>query len=345
MTIVRTGKVVVITGPRTVEVQEQPVRDPEPHEVLVRSEVSGISAGTEMNVYRGIAPQWRRRADPETGLFVDADTADFTYPLVYGYANVGIVEDAGSAVAGIAPGDRVFSFSPHQEWSTVDAAQVTCLPALRAAEHGVLVANLNTALNGVLDAHPPLEAAVVVSGLGVIGLLATQLFRRTGAGYLAGVDRSAYRRGLARRFGAQDEFEPGPDVAAAVRARTANRGADVVLDASGSSAALNEAIRIVGRDGLVVALSWYAGTFERLDLGAEFHHNRIRIRSSQVEEVNPDLGPLWSAERRGEIALRLLGEHELDPLFTHRYPVDRAAEAFGCVDALEEGLVQCVLTY
>jgi 2-desacetyl-2-hydroxyethyl bacteriochlorophyllide A dehydrogenase len=341
----RSGKVVVITGPRRVEVQERPVRDPGAHEVLVRTEVSGISAGTEMNVYRGMAPQWRRRQDPATGLFFPAETADFTYPLVYGYANVGVVADAGDAVTSVAPGDRVFSFSPHQEWSTVDAAQVTVLPALRATEHGILVANLNTALNGVLDVHPPLGAAVVVSGLGVIGLIATQLLARTGTGYLAGIDRSAFRRKLAARFGAGETFEPGPDVAPAVRARTGNRGADIVLEVSGAAPALNEAIRIVGRNGLVVALSWYAGTFETLDLGGEFHHNRVRIRSSQVDEVNPELGPLWSAERRGEMALGLLGTLELDPLFTHRFPIERAADAYRCVDELEEGLVQCVFAY
>lgn len=345
MTKVRSGKVVVISGPRHIEVIEQAVRDPDPHEVLIRTSVSGISAGTEMNVYRGIAPQWRRRQNPVTGLFETAETADFSYPLAYGYANVGVVEEAGAAVADLAPGDLVFSFSPHQEWSVVPAADVIRLPALRSIEHGILVANLNTALNGVLDANPPLDATVVVSGLGVIGLLAVQLLGRTGPSYLAGIDGSAFRRGLAQRFGAVEAFAPGPGVATTVRARTANRGADIVVEVSGASAALNEAIRIAGRNGLVVALSWYSGTFEGLDLGGEFHHNRVRIRSSQVDEVNPTLGPLWSSDRRAESALRFLGELDLDPLFTHRFPIEEAADAYRCVDELEEGLVQCVFTY
>lgn len=341
----RSGKVVVITGPRRVEVREQVVRDPDPHEVLIRTKVSGISAGTEMNVYRGLAPQWRRRMDPVTGLFETAETSDFSYPLIYGYANVGVVEDAGSAVTGVSPGDLVFSFSPHQEWSVVPALEVIPLPSLRAVEHGILVANVNTALNGVLDANPALEAAVIVSGLGVIGLLAVQLLRQTGPGYLAGIDRSAHRRELAGRFGTVETFAPGPEVARSVRARTANRGADVVVEVSGVPGALHEAIRIAGRNGLVVALSWYSGSFEGLELGGEFHHNRVRIRSSQVDDVNPELGPLWSADRRMESALRFLGDLELDPLFTHRFPIDQAADAYRSVDELEEGLVQCVFTY
>jgi len=345
VTNVRSGKVVVITGPRRIEVMEQAVRDPDPQEVLIRTAVSGISAGTEMNVYRGLAPQWRRRVDPITGLFEAAGTTAFSYPLTYGYANVGVVEEVGAAVSGLASGDLVFSFSPHQEWSVVDAAQVTRLPALRAVQHGILVANVNTALNGVLDAHPPLEAAVVVSGLGVIGLLATQLLRRTGPSYLAGIDRSAFRRRLAHAFGASETYPPGAEVARSIRGRTANRGADILVEVSGAPGALNEAIRIVGRNGLIVALSWYSGSFEGLDLGGEFHHNRVRIRSSQVDEVNPALGPLWSADRRMEIALRLLGELDLDPLFTHRFAIDEAADAYRCVDELEEGLVQCVFTY
>jgi 2-desacetyl-2-hydroxyethyl bacteriochlorophyllide A dehydrogenase len=341
----RTSKAIVITGPRRVEVVEQEIHDPAPREVLVRTCVSGISAGTEMNVYRGLAPQWRRRVDPSTGLFEPGPLTDFTYPLTYGYANVGAIEQVGSEVAGLATGDLVFSFSPHQEWSVVEASQVTRLPTLRAIEHGVLVANLNTALNGVLDAHPAIDSAVVVSGLGVIGLLIVQLLRRAGAGFLAGIDRSAYRRDLAERFGATETHPPGPAVARAVRERTANRGADVLVEVSGAPTALNEANRIVGRNGLVVAMSWYSGSFEGLDLGGEFHHNRVQIRSSQVDEVNPALGPLWSEERRMETALRMLGELELDPLFTHRFTIDQAAEAYRCVDELEEGLVQAVFTY
>ncbi len=80
-------------------------------------------------------------------------------------------------------------------------------------------------------------------------------------------------------------------------------------------------------------------------MSGEFHHNRPRIRSSQVATVNPDLGPLWNVARRSELALQLLPRLELGRFVTHRYPVDEAAEAYRCVDEMRNGLVQCVLTY
>lgn len=125
------------------------VREPREGEVLVRSLVSGISVGTEMNVYRGTAPQWRMRRDPATGLFAPSDEPDWTYPLAYGYANAGRVEALGEGVEGFAEGDAVFTYSPHQTYSTVTAEAVVPLGALRDPRHGVFVANLNTALNKI----------------------------------------------------------------------------------------------------------------------------------------------------------------------------------------------------
>src|SRR5438093_11071554 len=89
-------------------------------------------------------------------------------------------------------------------------------------------------------------------------------------------------------------------VAEKVRALTQNRGADVVIEVSGAAPALNEAIRTVGLGGRVVAMSWYGGTFESLNLAGEFHHKRPRILSSRVGWVNAGLGaPLDAAARPG----------------------------------------------
>lgn len=336
---------VVITGPRQVEVREVDVASPGPGEVRIATLFSGISAGTEMNVYRGIAPQWHLHRDPATALFHRTDTPDWTYPFVYGYANVGRVVDVGEVVTSRKAGDLVFTYMPHQ--SMVLAAAESAVPIGGAVDprHAVLNSNLNTALGGVLDAHPSLGDAVVVSGLGVIGLLVTQLVRRAGAGLVVGVDRLASRRELARRLGADEVIDPREGVAEKVRALTQNRGADIVIEVSGAAPALNEAIRTAGFAGRVVAISWYGGSFESLSLAGEFHHNRPRIISSQVGSISPDLGPLWSTARRQEVVTRLLSELELAPLFTHEFPIERASDAYAAVDEAAEGLVQCVLTY
>ncbi len=342
---VGSAKVAVLTGPRQIEVREVTVSAPGPDEVQIATLFSGISAGTEMNVYRGRAPQWRLRLDPSTRLFAHSEKPDWSYPLTYGYANVGRVVETGEGVTSPSIGDLVFTYSPHQSLVVTTADAAVRLPVRMEPRLGVLNANLNTALNGVLDARPSLGDVVVVSGLGVIGLLVIQLVHRAGAGLVIGIDRIASRRELASRLGADLVVDPTEGVAEKVRALTQNRGADVVIEVSGAPPALNEAIRTVGLSGRVIAMSWYGGTFESLNLAGEFHHNRPRIISSQVGSVNPDLGPLWDIPRRQELVTQLLTQLDLAPLLTHEFPISRAPEAYALVDQGADGLVQCVLTY
>ena len=335
----------LITAPRNVAVQSLPVPSPGPTEILVRTWYTGISAGTEMNVYRGVAPQWKTRQDPDTGLFTPTSEPQWTYPLAYGYAAVGEVTQVGAEVHSPAVGDLVFTYTPHSQFAVLPAEQAIVLPELTDPRIGVLTANLNTALNGVLDAHPSLGDVVVVSGLGVIGLLVVQLLRRAGVGLIIAVDSVEQRGKLAERFGADVVLDPRDPVAQRVRELTGNRGADIVVEVSGASTALNEAIRTVGYGGKVVAMSWYGGTFDNLSLAGEFHHNRPRIISSQVGGVSPELGPLWSVPRRKKLTNELLARLDLQPLLTHTLPIEKAAEAYQLVDSRPEDLVQALLTY
>ena len=221
-----------------VEVREVAVPTPGRDEVQIETMFSGISAGTEMNVYRGRAPQWELRRDPSTKLFARAAIPEWSYPLPYGSANVGRVLAVGDDVSSPSVGDVVFSYTPHQSVVVVAAVGTIPVPKGIDPKHGVLNANLNTALNGVLDARPSLGDVVVISGLGVIGLLVTQLARRAGAGLVVGVDRIDSRRALAMRSGAHIVIDPGEPVAEQVRALTNNRGADVVIEVSGASGRL-----------------------------------------------------------------------------------------------------------
>lgn len=343
-TTTRTARTATLVAPRSLEVFDQELPEPGPGDLLLETLYSGISAGTEMNVYRGSAAQWRTRRDPENGLFEPTDEPEWTYPMAYGYAAVSRVAGVGSAVSDVAIGDLVYSYTSHASAAIVPADSVVVLPPLADPRIGVLNANVNTAYNGVLDAHPNFGDVVVVSGLGVIGLIQVQLLARLGV-QVIGIDGVEGRRRLAERFGASTTLEPGPQVAAQVRALTANRGADIVIEVSGASPALNEAIRIAGYNGTVIAMSWYGGTFETLSLSGEFHHNRPRIISSQVGGLSPALGPLWTLARRQAVVSELLQTLDLAPLITHERPIEEAGEAYRIVDSRPDDLVQFILTY
>jgi threonine dehydrogenase-like Zn-dependent dehydrogenase len=315
-----------------------------------------------MNVYRGVAPQWtkyydrnfrlfrpvsdeQRRVVPDRGYWIASDTP-WNYPLAYGYANVGRVVNCGADVATLRGGDLVYGYQPHQTAYIAPAASLIRLPDLPSPAVGTLYSNLNTAYGGVLDADVRLDDTVVVFGQGLIGLLVTQFLRRTAARQIITVDMINQRREMSLRMGALESLDPSEgDVALAVRERTEGRGADVVIDASGSYSALHQAIRAAAPNTTVVALSWYGGTGEGLALSDEFHHNRITIKCSQVGGIAPELSATHSLTRRADHVRDWFAELELEPLLTDTVPLRDAARAYDLIDHHGDRTIQVVLTY
>jgi len=320
---------------RSVELRNEEIADPAPDELRVRAVLSAISHGTEMLVYRG-------EVDADLALDLPTLVGGYGFPLKYGYASVGRAVAVGRDVRGLREGDLVFALHPHQDEYVVSESLVRRLPERTAPERGVFVANLETAINVVLDAKPRLGEVVAVFGQGVVGLLVTQLLRRSGARVVA-VEPSALRRSFAERCGA--EMAIAPQDGTVLRRLTRGRGADIAIDASGSPAALQEAIDSVALEGTVVVCSWYGEKPVPLDLGGLFHRRRVRLVSSQVGRIDPALAPRWDRERRLDLATELLGELLLAELITHRIPFARAAEAYALLDGRAAETVQVVLDY
>lgn len=321
---------------REVELRDETVGAPGAGEIRVRAIASGLSHGTEMLVFRGEVPQ-------DLALDLPTLAGSYAFPIKFGYASVGRVVATGAGVAHLAPGDHVFVHHPHQEEYVVSAAAAVRLPQRLPPELGVFLANCETALNVVLDAHPRLAEEVVVIGQGVVGLLVTQLLRRAGASVTA-VEPIELRRELALRCGADEAIAPGAALTR-IAARTNGRGADVVIEASGNARALQLAIDAAASGASVVVCSWYGTKPVSLDLGTHFHRARLRLVSSQVSQLDPALAPRWDRERRIETARALLDELVLAPLITHRIPFASAAEAYELVDRRPEETVQVILTY
>jgi 2-desacetyl-2-hydroxyethyl bacteriochlorophyllide A dehydrogenase len=316
----------------------------EPGEVLLRATLSAISHGTEMNVYRGRAPHWNLTQDTERRLFIQGGHPTWTYPLAYGYACVGVVERVGEGVLPALVGTHAFCYRPHQSYHVLPATQLIPVGDL-PDERAIFLANATTAFNGVLDATLHYGDVVVVFGQGVIGQIVGRLCKVSGCTVVV-VDPLEDRLRQARGWGADVAINPGavPDVALAVRDLTDNRGADTVFDVTGSPRALHEAIRTAAPDSEVVAMSWYGVPAADLVLTGEFHHNRIRIRSSQVGRINPLLVN-WSPERRTAAVLDILRRFDVDRMITARFSPAQAAEAYAAVDHAEVPPLQAVFVY
>ncbi len=191
---------VELTEPRTVGIRTYPTPEVGPGEVLVRTLYSGISAGTELATYRGTNPYLEKRWDPELALFAPGETT-FRYPVdVWGYSEVGVIEDLGEdvgeavgrQVADLAPGDQVWGIWGHRSHAVLSADLLAghLMPPGLDPMVGTFDRVGAVALNAVLAADARIAETVVVFGQGVIGLLATQLLISQGS------------RGAGRRHGA-----------------------------------------------------------------------------------------------------------------------------------------------
>lgn len=325
-------------GPRQIELRPESVDRPARGEVVVEAIASAISHGTEMLVYRGQAP-------PSVELDLPSLAGRFAYPMKYGYACVGRVTAVGRDRPSVQSGDLVFAFHPHQTRFRIADDLIVRLPSDTDPVQATLLANLETAVNVMLDTPIQLGDAVVVLGAGTVGLLILALAHRRGAGQVVAVDPIASRRARAARLGASVALEPTADLGQVVRRLTDERGADVVIEASGNPAALPLAIECAGLQGTVVVSSWYGTKPVVLDLGSRFHRLRLRIVSSQVSTIDPSLQARWDRRRRLDEAVRLLAELPIEQLISHRIPFNRASEAFALIDRQPEQVSQVVLLY
>jgi 2-desacetyl-2-hydroxyethyl bacteriochlorophyllide A dehydrogenase len=327
-----------LAAPRLPELRAEQVPPPGPGQVRLRAVASAISQGTEMLVYRGQAPR-------ELPLDLPTLAGSFNFPIKYGYSMVGEVIDVGPDVEAWRPGDLAFVHHPHQTAFVVPASLPVHLPCLEDPATGVFAANLETAVNVLLDAPLHFGESVLVFGLGTVGTLISLLFKRAGAGRVIAVDPIARRREAALALGIDCALSPGSDLPAQVSALTGGRGADLAVEASGACAALQQAVDAVADEGTVVVVSWYGSKPVTLELGGHFHRGRLRLVSSQVGHINPALAPRWDCERRMALALQLLSELPLDKLISHCIPFDEAAAAYSLVDEHPDRTLQVVLTY
>jgi 2-desacetyl-2-hydroxyethyl bacteriochlorophyllide A dehydrogenase len=318
-------------GPGSVRLVQAEVGAPGAGEVLVRTLYSGISAGTESLVYRGLLP---------AGLVLDetlpALAGGASYPVRYGYSCVGVVE------AGTAHLHRtIFAFHPHQERFLCPADSVLVVDGLEP-RIATLFPIVETALQISLDAGRVDHEHVVITGLGPVGILSALLLARSGA-HVVGCDPKAWRRAALRSLGI-DAVEPA-ELDAWVRQRTEGRGARLVIEASGNPEALAGALGLLAHEGVALVASWYGTLPASLPLGLEFHRRRLVIRSTQVSTIPAHLAGRWSIERRRRVALELMARLPLEALATHVFPVSEAADAFEAVARGEQGLIHAALEY
>ena len=311
---------------------------PLPGQFLVETAVSAISSGTEMLVYRGEFPQ--NLVDPHDSL-----SSGITYPVAYGYACVGRVTELGPQVDPAWRDRLVFSFQPHTTHFMATPESVYPVPDSLSAEAAAFLPNMETAVNLVQDGAPILGERVMVLGQGVIGLLTSALLREFPLAALVSADCYACRRQAAAALGLAACLNPDlPDFAAAVR-KQFGASADLTYELSGNPSAIDDAIAVTCFSGRVVLGSWYGEKRAALNLGGAFHRSRIRLISSQVSSIAPELSGRWDKPRRFEVAWDALKRICPEKWITQRYPMEKAAEAYRLLDETPAQAIQVVFEH
>ncbi len=344
----RDGKTIVADVPRP------PVR---PGTILVRTVRSLVSTGTERmlvefaeknligkaqarpDLVRQVIDKARREGVLPT---IEAAFNRLDAPMTLGYSASGVVEEVGEDVRGFHKGDRVAcaggGFAVHAEYMVVPVNLVVKLPDNVDFEAAAFTTLGAIALHGFRLTSPQLGSRVAVIGLGLLGLLSVNLARAAGC-RVFGIDFDPVRIGLAKELGARAATrEQAEDAGAAF---TANQGFDIILICADTKS--NDTVQLaasLARDRAVVVAVGAVG----LDLPRKPYYEKeltfLVSRSygpgrydPEYEEKGRDypIGYVrWTEGRNLQAFVDLLAEGKinLQPLITHRFPIDQAENAY-----------------
>jgi L-iditol 2-dehydrogenase len=340
-------KAFVLTAPRRFAVEELPTPRPKADEVLVRVRACGI-CGSDVHG-------------------MDGSTGRRIPPIVMGHEAAGEVAEVGSAVSGWEVGDRVtfdstvycgrcwhclrgevnlcderrvigVSCSEYRrdgafaEFVAVPARILYRLPGNLTFEQAALVESVSVAVHAVGRTPLARDAAVVVLGTGMIGLLVVQVLKARGCGSIIAVDMDESRLAMALRFGATEAIASGTaDVAGRVRALTGGRGADAAFEVVGLAATLAAAVDCV-RKGASITL---VGNLSR----------SVELPLQSV--VTRQLTLIGTCASAGEypacLELIASGKVDVTAFVSAAAPLEMGAQWFERLHAGEKGLMKVLL--
>lgn len=324
--------------------------------LLINTSITLVSTGTErMLVDFGKASYLQKaRQQPDKvkmvlekvqtdGLMttVEAVQSKLAQPLPLGYCNVGVVSEVGKEVVGFKAGDRVVSNGPHADIVRVPRNLCALIPDSVSDEEASFTVVASIGLQGIRLAEPTLGESFVVTGVGLIGLLAVQLLRAQGCRVLA-IDFDESKLELARQFGATTcNPGKGEDPVAAGMAFSRGRGVDGVLITASTKSTdpVTQAARMSRKRGRIVLVGVTGLELNR----ADFYEKELSFQVScsygpgRYDPAYEDEGqdyPIgfvrWTEQRNFEAILDMMSSGQLDvnTLITHRFDFEKAPAAY-----------------
>ncbi len=357
------------------EVEDVPVPSPKPGTALVQTGASLVSAGTERMVVefaeKSLLGKARSRPDlvrqvidkaRREGLLstIGAVFNRLEQPMPLGYSSAGTIVTLGEGLQGFQVGQRVAcaggGYAVHAEYNVVPQNLLSALPDGVDFESAAFTTLGAIAMHGYRLAETQIGERVAVIGLGLLGLLAAGIARAAGCMVL-GIDLDPGRVALARQMGIKGVLRDQAEETAG--ALTRGKGMDAVLICADTpSADPVELAGAIARDrGKVVAVGSVG-----LKLPRKVYYEKelsfINSRSYGPGRYDPTyeqegqdypIGYVrWTEGRNMEAFVELLASSRLDvkPLITHRFPIERAPEAYELITGkAKEPFLGVILTY
>lgn len=242
-------------------------------QVLIRTQYSAVSAGTELANYHAL---------PNTGTtgYIGMEGgAKLIFPFQPGYSCSGYVEAVGKDVTTVKVGDNVTAkWCGHQSWHIVEEDQVIQLPKGVELIDAAFTHISSFPMLGVRKLRLELGESAMIAGLGILGMFALQFARLSGAYPVIVSDLSEERRNLALQLGADLALDPrDPDFLQKVKDATEGRGPNGVVEVTGSIAALKQALEYIAWEGRITLLGCTRVSNDTIDFYKYVHKRGISL--------------------------------------------------------------------
>jgi len=348
-----------------IKVTDLPVPEVSSKSLLIKTSKTLVSTGTERMLVEFGNAGWIKKAlqQPDKvkmvlnkirsdGLQPTLETvfSKLDQPLPLGYSNVGIVNEVGSGVINFKKGDRVVSNGKHAEVVKVPVNLCAKIPDVVSDEQASFTVVGAVALQGIRLVNPTLGETVVVTGLGLVGLMTVQFLIANGCRVL-GLDFNKEKLAIAKRFGAEvaDISNENPqDVA---RNFSRGRGIDAVIITAdtASDEPIHQAaqmcrkrarIVLVGKTGLNLSRDDFFKKELTFQVSASYGPGRYDQNYEEKGKDYPIGFVRWTEQRNFEAVLDMMATGNLDvaPLISHQFEIKDAEKAYEVVAGSEPSL-------
>lgn len=341
------------------QVANIPIPSTKRGQLLIKTSQSLVSAGTERMLVEFGKAGWiekARKQPDKVRMVLDKIKTDglqptieavfnkLDQPLPLGYCNVGRVIEIGKGVAGFEVGDRVISNGKHAEVVSVPINLCAKVPDSVSDEEASFTVLGAIALQGIRLVQPTLGETVVVTGLGLIGLVTVQLLRAHGCRVL-GLDFDKDKLILASQFGAEVvDLAAGQDPVKVAELYSRGRGVDAVIvtAATKSSEPMHQAalmcrkrgrIVLVGVTGLELSRDDFFKKELTFQVSASYGPGRYDPNYEEKGQDYPVGFVRWTEQRNFEAVLDMMADGRLNvkPLISHHFDIAEAEKAYELV--------------